>query len=230
MATRLRNGFGGAIAPGKTQLFKFGLSTTLIALSSVMVAHFSARSARTDSLRTKAALPALASGGTERAFAAKPPATGATRVLRFDQNIEIISGNVARKYRISRTVVREFIDTAYRESKRNRLDPLLIIAVMAVESGFNPVAQSVVGATGLMQVIPRFHADKFTPSSGESVLDPRINIRVGVQALKEYILRGGTEAAGLQLYNGASGDSSNAYSNRVLAERERLQGIIGRTS
>ena len=66
---------------------------------------------------------------------------------------------------------------------------------MAVESRFNPIAESNFGATGLMQVIPRYHADKFSAKAGESVLDPQINIRVGTRALKESVVRGGHETA-----------------------------------
>ncbi|TMH22958.1 MAG: lytic transglycosylase domain-containing protein, partial [Betaproteobacteria bacterium] len=82
---------------------------------------------------------------------------------------------VARRYRISLEATRELVGTAYREGKVIGVDPLLIIAVMAVESRFNPIAQSDGGAIGLMQVIPRFHADKFDVALGKSVLDPRTN-------------------------------------------------------
>ncbi len=140
-----------------------------------------------------------------------------------EENIETLARVVGRKYRVSHDITREFVGTAYREATRNRLDPMLIVAVMAVESGFNPAAQSDGGAIGLMQVIPRYHADKFSAARGESVRDPSTNIRVGSQALREYIVRAGTEAAGLQLYNGAPGDTSNAYAAKVTAERQRLQ-------
>jgi soluble lytic murein transglycosylase-like protein len=145
-----------------------------------------------------------------------------------EENIETLARVVGSKYRVSHDVTREFVGTAYREAKRNRLDPLLIVAVMAVESGFNPAAQSDGGAIGLMQVIPRYHPDKFSAARGESVRDPSTNIRVGSQALKEYIVRGGTEAAGLQLYNGAPGDTSKAYATKVTAERQRLQDAMRR--
>jgi soluble lytic murein transglycosylase-like protein len=113
------------------------------------------------------------------------------------------------------------VSAAYREGSGIGVDPLLIIAVMAIESRFNPIAQSASGAIGLMQVIPRYHADKVV--HGASMLDPQANIRLGARVLKDYIRRGGTDAAGLQLYNGASDDASNAYANRVLGERQRLR-------
>jgi soluble lytic murein transglycosylase-like protein len=79
-----------------------------------------------------------------------------------------------------------------------------------------------------MQVIPRYHADKLDAGDGHSVLDPPKNIELGARVLKEYIRRGGTEIAGLQLYNGASDDPSNAYANRVLGEKQRLRDAVRR--
>jgi soluble lytic murein transglycosylase-like protein len=150
------------------------------------------------------------------------------RVAQADPRIDTLAGIVARKYRVSEEATREFVRTAYREGARYGIDPLLVVSVMAVESRFNPVAQSDGGAMGLMQVIPRFHAEKFDAEERSSVLDPRINIQVGVRILKEYIGRGGNELAGLQLYNGAPDDASFAYANRVLGERQSLQDAIRR--
>jgi len=143
-------------------------------------------------------------------------------------SVEALVTMLARKYRVSQDVTREFVDAAYSEGGSNGVDPLLIIAVIGVESRFNPIAQSDGGAMGLMQVIPRYHGDKFDAASGESVLDPRTNIHVGARVLKEYIRRGGTEMAGLQLYNGAFDDESSAYAHKVLLEKQRLQSAIRR--
>jgi Transglycosylase SLT domain len=169
--------------------------------------------------------PTAASGTNVSTITLRP-----ARIMQspVEENIETLARVVGSKYRVSHHITREFVGTAYREAKRNRLDPLLIVAVMAVESGFNPAAQSDGGAIGLMQVIPRFHPDKFSPARGESVRDPSTNIRVGSQALKEYIVRGGTETAGLQLYNGAPGDTSNVYATKVTVERQRLQDAMRR--
>jgi len=139
-----------------------------------------------------------------------------------DLEIEAVTKAIAKRYRISHEATRELVGTAYREGKGIGVDPLLIIAVIAIESRFNPIAQSDGGAIGLMQVIPRFHADKFDVAHGKSVLDPRTNIQLGARVLKEYIKRSGTDATGLQLYNGASADAGNVYANKVLGERQRL--------
>ena len=59
---------------------------------------------------------------------------------------------------------------------------------MAVESSFNPFAQSPVGAQGLMQVMTKVHDDKYEAFGGShAAFDPVTNLRVGVQVLKECI-------------------------------------------
>jgi soluble lytic murein transglycosylase-like protein len=143
------------------------------------------------------------------------------------REIENLSGIVARRYRVSLEATRSVVDAAYRAGSRSGVDPLLIVAVIAVESRFNPIAQSVGGAMGLMQVIPHYHADKFDAKL-ESVLDPETNIQLGATVLKDSIKRGGTEIAGLQLYNGSFGDPANGYATRVLAEKQRLQDALRR--
>ena len=118
--------------------------------------------------------------------------------------IDTLAAHVAKRYRISSKATHGLIAAAYREGKRVGLDPLLIVAVIAVESRFNPIAESDAGAQGLMQVIPGYHKDKLEAAGVDSVLDPHDNIRLGAQILKDYIRRGGTEIAGLQIYNGAA--------------------------
>ncbi len=141
---------------------------------------------------------------------------------------DALAGILARKYRISEVATREFVLTAQREGSRSGIDPLLLLAVMAIESRFNPVAQSDGGAMGLMQVIPRYHAEKFETADHAKVLDPPTNIHVGARILRECISRGGSEVAGLQLYNGATSDATNAYATRVLGEKLWLHDALRR--
>src|SRR5262245_65005252 len=54
--------------------------------------------------------------------------------------VEEVAEVVARRYRISAEATLEFVDAAVREAMRHKLDPLLVLAVIAVESRFNPVA------------------------------------------------------------------------------------------
>jgi soluble lytic murein transglycosylase-like protein len=142
--------------------------------------------------------------------------------------IDALATLVAKRYRISAEATRGLVAAAYREGQRIGVDPLLIIAVIAVESRFNPIAESNMGAQGLMQVIPEYHKNHLEAAGVDSVLDPHDNIRLGARILKEYIRRGGTEVAGLQLYNGAAGDVTTAYAVKVLGEKQRLQQAVQR--
>jgi soluble lytic murein transglycosylase-like protein len=157
-------------------------------------------------------------------------ATGALPSVARDTRpeIEAITTSLAKRYRVSTDATRGLVATAYREGLRTGLDPLLIIAVIAVESRFNPIAESEMGAQGLMQVIPRYHKDRLEGAGVDSVLDPHSNIRLGAHVLKDYITSGGNEVAGLQRYNGSTGDASNAYAAKVLGEKQRLQQEVAR--
>ena len=134
---------------------------------------------------------------------------------------------VSKRYRVSLNATLELVSAAFAAGEQTGLDPLLIIAVMAVESRFNPIAESVAGAKGLMQVIPRYHMEKIIASGGEkAVFEPEINILLGARILREYIARSGDLTIGLQMYNGSPDDGSNQYAGKVFSEKQRLQQIL----
>ena len=133
---------------------------------------------------------------------------------------------IARRYRVSEQAVGGFVSTAYRAGAERGIDPLLVLAVISVESRFNPVAESTVGAKGLMQVIPKYHLEKLSDYGGEqSLLDPNVNILVGTQILREYQRRLGDTEAALQMYAGAFDEPASTYANKVLAEKARLDAL-----
>ena len=138
---------------------------------------------------------------------------------------------VKRRYKVAPEALVPVFEIAQLIGKEMRIDPLLIVAMIGIESGFNPFAESTFGARGLMQVIPRFHRDKVPQGAGDSsLLDPLVNIRVGVLVLEEAIRRsGGSLIAGLQQYAGAS-DAQGSYANKVLAEKERLEQAARRNA
>jgi len=136
---------------------------------------------------------------------------------------------LSRRYKVALDATQQLVGAAHEAGSRLGMDPLLILAVMAVESRFNPIAESVMGAKGLMQVIPKFHQDKLEEHGGkESVLDPMTNILVGTRILKDAMRRGGGLMPGLQLYAGAFGDDGQQYAQKVMAEKERMQQTLKR--
>jgi soluble lytic murein transglycosylase-like protein len=135
---------------------------------------------------------------------------------------------VTRRYRVSQKALLPIFEAAQLTGREYDLDPLLIVAIIGIESGFNPLAESPMGAQGLMQVIPRFHQDKLPEgASDSSFLDPVVNVQVGVQVLREAIRRRGGLIAGLQQYAGSS-DSEGGYASKVLAEKKRLEQSVRR--
>ncbi|HYD81732.1 MAG TPA: lytic transglycosylase domain-containing protein [Paucimonas sp.] len=134
---------------------------------------------------------------------------------------------LAKRYRVATDATNMLVSAAYLTANEIKIDPLLILAVMAVESGFNPFAESPVGAQGLMQVMSKVHRDKFEELGGvKAALNPVANIRVGAQILKEYVRRGGSVEAGLKIYVGAADmETDFGYGARVLAEYRRLKDV-----
>ena len=134
---------------------------------------------------------------------------------------------LSKKYRVAPEPIAALVSEAYELGARNKLDPTLILAIMAIESSFNPFAQSAVGAQGLMQVMTRVHQDKYQHFGGHlAAFDPVSNLRVGVTVLKECIARAGSLEGGLRYYVGAANlDDDGGYAIKVLAEHTRLRQV-----
>jgi soluble lytic murein transglycosylase-like protein len=116
---------------------------------------------------------------------------------------------------------------AYSLGAKAKLDPTLILAIMAIESGFNPFAQSPVGAQGLMQVMTKIHSDKYEDFGGKlAAFDPITNLRVGVKVLQGCIAQAGSIEGGLKYYVGAANLADDGgYANKVVAEYARLYQV-----
>jgi hypothetical protein len=127
-------------------------------------------------------------------------------------------------YRVAASQTHWFVDHAYRTARELKLDPMLILAIISVESSFNPQAQSHRGAQGLMQVLTRVHADKFSAFGGvAAAFDPLANIQVGAQILHEYLRRDGSVERALKAYVGAATlPDDGGYGAKVIFERERM--------
>jgi hypothetical protein len=144
-----------------------------------------------------------------------------------EKRYRTLSGFVANRYRVSQDVAYDLVRVAHQAGNEVQLDPLLIIAVIAIESRFNPIAESVAGAKGLMQIIPKYHFDKLNEFGGEkAVYDPAANIQVGAQILKEYLRLTGNLGSALQMYAGALSDTEDGYTRKVLNEKVRLQQAL----
>lgn len=165
--------------------------------------------------------------------AAKPalPAAPAPAAIpaRLDPAMRNALDYTARRYRLSPHALEPIFSAAVLAANEAGIDPLLVIAVIGIESGFNPLSGSVMGAQGLMQIIPRYHADKLPPdrrvgdAARQALFDPVVNVRVGTRVLQEYIRAGEGVVEGLQTYVGAVDDPDQGYAAKVLAELDRLE-------
>lgn len=134
---------------------------------------------------------------------------------------------LSRRYRVATDATNMLVSSAYLTAKEIKLDPLLILAVMAIESGLNPFAESPVGAQGLMQVMSKVHHDKFKDLGGvKEAFNPVSNIKVGSMILKDYVRRTGSLEGGLKMYVGAgAAENDSGYGSRVIAEYRRLKEV-----
>lgn len=141
---------------------------------------------------------------------------------KLSPDLQRVKVYIAKRYQVSAVALEPLLASAQQTGRSVGVDPLLLVAVMAIESRFNPFAESPMGAQGLMQVIPKWHPDKVDVKSDRAALfDPETNIRVGALVLKEYIQSTGSIERALQQYNGSS-DPATPYANKVMAVKAAL--------
>lgn len=138
---------------------------------------------------------------------------------------EHVTRYLSRRYRVAENAVRQIVGQAFSTGRSLGIDPMLILAVTAIESSLNPFAQSQVGAQGLMQIMTHVHSEKFAVHGGDhAALDPIANLKVGSEILRDLIRRGGSVERGLQLYVGAGNlPDDGGYATRVIGEMGRIK-------
>ena len=168
-----------------------------------------------------------ASAANEATLIAAVDRATATNPQQLPKNQAAVAYWLAKKYRVAPEPLAVLVSEAYQVGKETKLDPTLILAIMAVESSFNPFAQSSVGAQGLMQVMTKIHTDKYEHFGGHfAAFDPVTNLRVGVKVLQECIQRAGSLEGGLKYYVGAANlPSDGGYAAKVMAEHFRIKQV-----
>jgi soluble lytic murein transglycosylase-like protein len=128
------------------------------------------------------------------------------------------------------------------EAEATRVDPLLVLAMIEVESGYDPSAASHAGARGLMQLMPATmqREAEALGLSGASPEDPVANVRAGVRYLRRCLdaYRGQLDLA-LMAYNsgpnrvlefledGEVPEWAAVYPRRIDAEHRRVRKAFG---
>ncbi len=143
------------------------------------------------------------------------------------QNQRAVADFFEKKYSLDRAKIEEYVSNTILIAKEVNIDPVLLLAVISVESNFNPNTKSHAGAEGLMQVMTSVHKDKYAIFGGTSeAARPEVNIRVGAYILKYLIATAGSLRNGLKYYVGAANaEDDGGYADKVMAERNRLIGL-----
>jgi len=102
-----------------------------------------------------------------------------------------------------------------------RIPPDVALAVMYVESSFDRFAVSVVGAQGLMQVMPFWRKTLGNPD--DNLFNVEVNIRYGCAIIRHYLNSYSSLDLALSAYNGSVG--SHRYSRKVHAAMRRFGAI-----
>ena len=206
-------------------VFKAGLmSVGLVALVAWQVDAYSSRSPSPPVVQPEALAVLDAVGPARLASETRAMADRVEdRDIGASEEHKKVAAYLARRYKVAADATQSIVGAAYSAGRDIGVDPFLVLAVMAIESRMNPFAESGMGAKGLMQVIPKYHMDKFADLGGHAaVLNPVANIRVGTLILKDYLHRFGGVESGLRAYSGATSDDFG-YAFKVLAERDRLK-------
>ncbi len=206
-----------------TECLKDRLTLTLKSglLYAVMLIPATALAQPPEIVRGDELTPIATAVEAEDTAADSTPATSAE-----ERKINRLSGHIQRKYQVSETKARHIVQEAIRNAERHQLDPELILALIAVESTFKERAVSRVGARGLMQVMPRPHADKVREIGGSHQLfDPTKNIHIGSRILVKYLNNhSGNLRRALLSYNGSLGTRSS-FPDRVMRIYRDLQRV-----
>lgn len=141
----------------------------------------------------------------------------------------ILANRIATQYKIAPQAASFLVKEGERAAHDHHVNPVLLLAVVGVESRFNPYVISNAGAVGLTQMMPSAHPLKVKAvrDRGGSLINPADNLHVGAWILADYLrLRHGDQIQALQQYNGASHDKTAAYAKKVMRVYDRLNAHL----
>lgn len=127
-----------------------------------------------------------------------------------EQSSEAVSGQTASA----------IVEQTYINAIKHNIDPLLILSIIKAESGFRPKITNRYGASGLMQVVPKYHKDKI---AGRNILLIKTNIEVGVKILQDcFVASNDNFYKAMRCY---SGGASAKYVQKIQKTHQRLRNV-----
>jgi soluble lytic murein transglycosylase-like protein len=122
---------------------------------------------------------------------------------------------------ISDTHAHKIVINAYAQAFSKNLNPHMVLSIIKNESGFRDNVKSHEGALGLMQVIPKWHRDKF---QGRSPTNSVVSIEVGTTILSDCLDKfNNNHFKSLNCYSGGGG---NKYFSKVKMIQEDLKSFV----
>lgn len=194
-----------------------GLFTTCIYLLVVGFAEFPPRETANNSVKL---LPMVKVH--EEPVIPKPPST-----LTYEEHTEknkIAKAISIRYKKIDYVTAMKLVTVVYDTSKEHKLDPILVLAMIATESSFNANARSPRDARGYLQVIPKWHRDKI---KGRDIWKMEVNIEVGAKILRDCYKKYNSNRNAFGCYNGATSDvDKDIYYSAVKTNLYRLNRAL----
>jgi soluble lytic murein transglycosylase-like protein len=178
---------------------------------------------------------------SESKLSAHANSAAATRTLPFDWSRRVLAVSPDVFAGARHEQMGAVVPIVERYSRRFHLDPLMVLAVIQVESRFEPGAVSAQGAIGLMQLqgptARDLAMDLGVEWTGDDLLfDPDLNVMLGCAYLRRLMDRFGDQDAALAAYCSgpslveARRDANNriplAYSDRVWDVLTALRGKV----
>jgi soluble lytic murein transglycosylase-like protein len=126
-----------------------------------------------------------------------------------------------RQYRVARQEATLIAQAVLDAANQYAVSPVLLLAVIATESGFDRQAVSAVGAQGLMQILPAAHPQLIAAS--HDLTEPAENVRIGSSILRQYLdASGGDLGAALKRYSGGG----KGYAQRVALRMRQFSASL----
>ena len=143
-----------------------------------------------------------------------------------DELVKIFTVVKSRRPDISDAEAWRVSEVILEESAKRHLDPMMVLAVIHVESGFQYTAVSPMGARGIMQIMPetgKFLTETLSDEYGlhpasyrpESLDDPLLNIRLGVYYLHDLAKQFRSLNLALLAYNAGPAEIQNRLVNNI---------------
>lgn len=128
------------------------------------------------------------------------------------------------QFRVARNDSIRIADAVLAEAHRHAVSPVLLLAVMSIESSFDRHAVSGAGARGLMQIMPSAHPQLI--AHAKDLSDPAVNVRIGTTILRDYLdAADGDLDAALYRYSGGG----RGYARRVMSQMQNFNARLTRT-